>query len=172
MSEQIKTKAELMSEIEQDWNALDQTLGQLSEKQMTTLRDAQGWSVKDHIIHLTAWERSVLFMFRGKPRHEGLGVDAAVYYEGDDDKTNAIVQAKTRDLSLNDALAQFRDVHQSLMQLLEPLSDQDLHRRVRHYVPTDPGEGDGPVVINVIDGNTANHFREHKGWIEALVAQK
>lgn len=172
MSEQTKTKAELMSEIKHYLSELDRILGQSSEKQLTMLRDAQGWSVKDHIIHLTAWERSILFMFQGKPRHEGIGVDAAVYYAGDDDKTNAVVQEKTKDMSLSEALAQFRDVHQKLMQRLAPLSDQDLHRHLRDLLPNEPGQGEGPVVIDIVDGNTANHFREHLGWIQALVAQK
>lgn len=49
------------------------------------------------------------------------------------------------------------------------MSDADLQKRYRHYLPDEPGDGDGPPAINVIYGNTADHFREHLAWITTLV---
>jgi hypothetical protein len=56
-----------------------------------------------------------------------------------------------------------------LLDLLQPLTDAELHKPYGHYLPDEPGDGDGPPAINVVYGNTAHHFREHLGWIEALV---
>ncbi|MCB0189193.1 MAG: hypothetical protein KDE31_33215, partial [Caldilineaceae bacterium] len=53
---------------------------------------------------------------------------------------------------------------------LAPLTDEDLQKPYRHYLPDEPGEGDGPPAMNVVYGNSAHHFREHLAWIEALVA--
>jgi hypothetical protein len=167
--QRITTKARLLQDIEQSWSELNAALDRLTERQLTEIRDAQGWSVKDHIIHMTAWERSMLSFFQGRPRYEGLGVSGDVYLTGDDDRINAEVYRQTRDMPLNQALRQFREVHNQLLALLQPLSDADLHRPYSHYLPHEPGRGDGPPAINVVYGNTAQHFKEHLGWINALV---
>lgn len=66
-------KAEVMLEIETTWAALHSTLARLSEDEMTGVHDQAGWTVKDHLTHLTAWEESVISFLQGRPRHEGLG---------------------------------------------------------------------------------------------------
>jgi hypothetical protein len=138
---------------------------------MTALKDAQGWSVKDHLIHLAAWERSVVFFLQGKPRHAGLGVEEALFLKGSDDDVNAVVFQQRKDLPLAEAFAQFREVHQQLLKLLAALTDTDLQKPYRHYLPDEPGHDDGSPAINVIDGNSARHFAEHLTWIEALVGK-
>ena len=168
------TKAELLADTEQSWNALNHALNQLTEAQMTTIRDAQGWSVKDHVVHLMAWERSVVYLLNGRPRHEALGVDEALFLkdsQDEDDEINAVIQAQQKDLPLATALAQLRQVHEQLLHALEPLTDAELHKPSRHFLPHEPGEGDERPVFKVIYGNSAHHFSEHLGWIEALVGR-
>ena len=169
MSQQhVAMKAELIDAIERTWPALNAVLDRLTPSQLM-LKDAEGWTVQDHVVHMAAWERSVVFLLQGKPRHEGLGVDETVYEQGNEDRINAVVQQQRNDLSWNEALAQLRAVHQEMIALLEPLSDHDLQQPYRHYLPDEPGKGDGPPVIDVIYGNTAGHWGEHQAWIGALV---
>lgn len=165
----VVTKTELLSEIEQSWTRLNTALNRLTESQLAAIQDAQGWTVKDHVIHLTRWERSVVFFLQGLPRHQGLDVEESVYLKGLDDAINAVIYQQTRDVSGNEALAEFRTTHQQLVQLLQPLTDNDLHKHYRDYLPQEPGDGEGPPAINVIYGNTAHHFDEHLEWIETLV---
>ncbi len=164
----VTTKAELLDAIDSVWPALNAAIDRLTEAQLATHHDGQGWTIKDHLIHLTAWERSVVFFLQGKPREEGLGVPSSVYLQGNDDKINAVIYQRCHELPVVEAVAQFRVVHQELMQLLQPLTDEDLQRPYRYYLPHEPGEGDGRPAINVIYGNTAHHFREHLACIEAL----
>lgn len=161
------SKTELMAQIDRDWAALQDNLSRLTPEQLTELRDHEGWSAKDHLTHLAAWERSVVYFLEGKPRHEGLGVDRATY-ENQEDTINAVVQQHTHDLSLDDALADLRSVHARLLVLLEPLSDDDLSKPYRAFLPDEPGDGDGPPAFEVISGNTGEHFREHLAWIKEL----
>ena len=163
------TKAELLSEIESSWSKLNAALDRLSEAQLTNPTDAEGWSVKDHLTHMAAWERSMVFMLQGKPRHEGLGVDEALYLNGDDDEINAAIQKKFNDMSPAEALAELRNVHNQLMNLLDGLSDEDLQKPYSHYLPNEPGERDNNPVLHKIHSNTANHFNEHLGWIQSLI---
>ncbi len=166
------SKAHLMSEIDAAWSELSQTLDRLTEEQLTQIRDAQGWTVKDHLAHIAAWERSVVVYLQGRPRHEGLGVDEALYLTGDEDQINAAVQQKHKDVSAAQALANLRETHGRLLSLIEPLSDDDLYRASGDYQPEDIGEREERPIIGMIYGNSANHFREHQGWIESLISTR
>jgi len=165
----ITTKAELLTAIERNWNAFNGALDQLTDAQWTAPRHAQGWTVMDHISHMAAWERSVVFLLQGKDRHTGLGVDKTLYRIGDYDAINAAVRQQHRELSPAEARHALRDVHGQLLDLLQPLSDADLHKPYAHYLPNEPSADEGPPVINVIYANTAHHFAEHLRWIQALV---
>jgi hypothetical protein len=164
-------KALLMSEIESSWPQLNAAIEQLTDEQMTELKDAEGWSVKDHLAHIAAWERSMVYLFQGKPRHEGLGVDESLYLNGNDDAINAVIQQQCAHLTPAEALAEMRSVHSQLMRLIEPMSDEDLQKPYSHYLPGQPGEDDGTPILARVYGNSAGHFKEHLGWIRSLVGQ-
>lgn len=165
----MNTKAELLATIEPAWAALNAALDRLTDIQKTTIKDAQGWTVKDHLIHLAAWERSVVFFLKGRPRHAGLGVDQALYEIGSFDDINAAIFEQRKEIPLAEAVAQFRDIHRHLIQVLQPLADADLHKPYRHYLPDELG--DDRSAIDVIYGNTTGHFEEHLNWIETLVGK-
>ena len=147
MSEQtVSTKAGLLADIERTWQALNAGLDRLTEPQLSSISDAQGWTVKDHLIHLAHWERSMTFLLQGKPRHAGLEVPEAVYDRGDDDEINAAIYERHKAMPAAEARAQLRLTHQQLMALIQPLSDADLQKSYHHFLP----------------------IAEHLGWIEAL----
>src|SRR5687768_15407804 len=108
------TKTQLMKEIESTWPVLNAALDTLTNEQMTDIRDAEGWAVKDHLTHLAAWERSMVYLFQGKPRHEGLGVDENTYREGSEDEINAAIQRRSKGLAPAEARADLRDAHEQL----------------------------------------------------------
>jgi len=164
----ITSKIDLLAEIERAWTALNTYLEQLSAGQLTARRDQQGWRGKDHLIHLTAWERSVVFFLQGQPRHVGLGVAESLYLQGEDDQINAAIQQQHQAMPLAEVLAQFRHTHQQMMTLLAPLTDADLQKPYHHYLLQEPGQATDRPAINLIYGNTAHHFDEHLGWIERL----
>jgi hypothetical protein len=162
-------KAELLGEIDKAWTKLNEALDRLTDEQMTEIRDPQGWAVKDHLVHMAAWERSVAVFLQGRPRHEGLGIDEHLYDKGDDDEINAAIQEAQKVVSLAEARAQLRDVHAELLGLIDPLSDDDLNKANSDFQPEASGERDERPVVGMIYSNTANHFREHQEWIEGLV---
>lgn len=168
--EQITTKAELLAAMEESWPALQAALGRLSDVQMTSIFDAEGWTVKDHVLHLAAWERSVVHFLQGQPRHTALGIDETLYLQGPVDTINAVMQQQSQARSVAEALQELQAVHQQLLQLLAPLSDAELQLRYRAYLPDEPGAGDGPLAIELIAGNSAEHFQEHLEWIESVAS--
>ena len=96
----VTAKAKLLADIERTWAALNAQLGRLSAEQMTVLKDHAGWTVKDHIVHIALWERSVVFYLQGKPRWAALGVDEDLFKSHDYDDANAAMQRQNRDLPL------------------------------------------------------------------------
>lgn len=105
------TKTELLVEIEDAWTTLHAALDRLTETQMTVPQDAQGGTVKDHLIHLTFWERSVVFFLQGQPRHQSLGVEEALYLKGNEDEINAVICQQHKNLSLSEVLTQLRSIY-------------------------------------------------------------
>lgn len=170
MAEQpVTTKAELLADIEQAWTALNEALDRLTQVEQTGPKDAQGWTVKDHLFHLAAWERSVIFMLQGKPRHAGLGVEEDLYLSKDYDRINAEIFRQHREEALDETVTLLNGTHQQMLDLLQGLTDEDLHRPYRYYLPDEPGEGDGPPALNLIYADTTDHFAEHLEWITSIV---
>lgn len=168
----LPTIAELKSRILDSRRALLNYVATLDDARKTELRDASGWSVKDHLAHLIRWERSIAFLLQGKPRHEGLGVDRASYeaeYAGGDiDKLNAIMYAEDRDLTFEEVMTGLDDMHAETFRMLDSLTDADILRPYSSFLPDEPGEETGNPIAFWIAGNTAFHYAEHLEWIQEL----
>jgi hypothetical protein len=170
--ERVKTKDALIEHIQRDWIAINHLLYSLSEAQWTTIKNVDGWAIKDHIAHLTAWEQSMIAFLNGIPRHVGLGIGEELYLTRDVDAMNQVIFETHRHDELNAVRSQFQLTHDELLQLILPLTDEALNLPYAHYLPDEPGEGDGPPAISLIYVNTARHYREHQGWIETMLAEQ
>jgi len=166
---QATNKAELLAQMDRTWNAFITTLDKLTPEQMIIHKDPQGWTIKDHLCHLTIWERSEVSLLQGRPRHEALGVEETLYLTGTEDEINAVIQQQHKNISLEKALAQLRVTHQELVGLLQTLPDQDLQKLYHHFLPNEISEEDGTQELQVAFNNIASHFAEHHRWIQALI---
>ncbi len=166
-----RSKADLLGRIDAAWTSLQQFIDGTDVKQLTEPVDAEGWSVKDHLSHLAAWERSMLFLLQGRPRHEGLGVSEQLYLADDVDALNAAIHDQTKGRSLNEAVADLRTTHEQLIGEIEARSDTDLQQPYSYFLPNEPGEESGEPIMLRLAGNTYEHYEEHRDWMEAIVAQ-
>src|SRR5207245_25524 len=76
---------------------------------------ADGWAVKDHLVHIAAWEHSLLALLEGADRRTAMGVGREAE---DTDSINAAVWSLHRSKTPEQALAYFRETHSLLMKLL------------------------------------------------------
>jgi len=76
-----RTKVELEHRLDQSFSRLERRFEVLDARQLEGPTDPAGWTAKDHLAHLAAWERSMVHLLQGRPRHEGLGVEEAVYMD-------------------------------------------------------------------------------------------
>jgi hypothetical protein len=82
--------------------------------------------------------------------------------------------AEWRERPTREVLAIYRDTHQQMLLVLESLSWDELQQPYRHFLPDEPDEqSDDPdrPVIRWVLANTAEHYEQHRPWIEALVAE-
>jgi hypothetical protein len=157
-----QTRAELLARIERGWQALEQELSRLSHAKLLA-SDGGEWTLKDHLAHLTAWERSTLAILRGEPRHQALGVDAATYAHGAEAEINHVIFKGNRVRAPADILADLRDTHRRLVEAVERLGDADLQRPDDEFLA---GERGDPLVVRIA-GNTYEHYDEHLVTIRA-----
>jgi len=162
-------KAELLRRINHSWSALEAVVRSLSGAQLAS-PGPEGWSVKDHLTHLMAWENSMVYLLQGRARHLGLGVDEALYLRGDDDEINAAIQQKHRDRAPGEVLTQWQSVHEQMIAAIAGLGDSDLGETYSQFLPDEPGEDSGESILGRIRGNTDEHFDEHRTYIQSVVA--
>jgi hypothetical protein len=156
-----------MQRIETSWNELVELVNQVQAAGGLTQVGADGWSVKDHLAHIGAWEHSLLALIEGRDRLAGMGLREPV-----DENTDAVNEA-VRKVHENDtgdeALGYFRDAHAQLVAALGKLSDADLKQPYNHYQPSDADQK--RPVVDWVGGNTYEHYAEHVGWINQLLSE-
>ena len=159
-----ETKAELLERIDREWSALQQMIAGLSEEQLQ-VRDAGGWSIKDNLAHLAAWEHFMVGHYlQGQPAPVAMGIDEATMSTGDDDVINEKIFWRSQQRSAGDVLAELARVHAATVTALEATSWDELMR------PVSPDDPQARPLLLWVAGNTYDHFAEHATRIQAHIA--
>jgi uncharacterized damage-inducible protein DinB len=143
-------RSALMERIGRSWDELQRAVDDLDEGRLT-VAGPEGWSVKDHLAHLARWEQYLLAVLEGREARAVLGLEDG--QERDEDAENAALQRRDAGLTAAEARRLLADAHASVVARLETLDDADLERRLR-----------------MIQGNTCDHFEEHRAWIGELLS--
>lgn len=130
---------------------LEALLASLSEEQMAQPGVTDGWSVKDHLAHLTWWGRRVITVLGGGADP----LDAMPGGEKSEDEINANVYAANRARSLAEVRTDFEAAHRDMQQLIETIPDETLAAK----------EG-------WISGNSDYHYNEHIAMFQAWLARQ
>lgn len=162
------TRDQLLEAFDTEWFELMSAINTAEPDDLLVKTDAASWNTRDHLAHLAAWLNSVTVMIRdGQPQWTGLGAPAALFNFEDYDPLNEAIRQLTIDWPVDDALSLLRERHETLRAIVAEMSDSDLLRRVDEFVP-DTGDFE---ICYKIDGNGPHHYREHRGWIEAILRQ-
>ena len=156
--------AELLDRIQHGWDELWTAIDGLTAEQLQT-PDAGGWSIKDNLAHLTAWERFLLLRYlQGLPADEAMGLDEAStqpHY----DIINAALYERNRDRSLADVTESARATHR---EVVDYLSDLPFETVMRQLYDDDPRK---LPLMAWVAGNTFGHYEEHLEAIRALAGR-
>jgi hypothetical protein len=125
------------------------------------------WSIKDHLAHISAWEQFMLSCYlQGRPAHEAMQVDEATWKTLDENGVNAILYERSHSRPLPEVLAERDHSHAQVVAALDQVPFADLMKPLRADDPQ------ARPVMGWVIGNTFEHYREHRGYIEALLKQR
>lgn len=169
-----KTIDDLLNEIDAAWGRLMVTMTSHPVEAYEAKRDPAGWNAIDHLAHVTAWERSVVFPLQGKPRHEGLGVTDEQFridqVTQDFDPLNQIIREQTAGDSYETVMVNARSVHAELVEAVQASDIDTLWKSGRELAPdTNEQQRDVPF-IEILMSDGCTHFDDHREYIETILA--
>jgi hypothetical protein len=160
-------KQELLRRIRERHAEMEERLASLSPAQMTAPVLDDGWSVKDSLAHLAAWENNMLGWVGNYQRGEPI-VRWAPGFEIDGDNSeqqlnryNAFLFQQNKPRALDDVLDDFRETFVNIVATIEGLSDAEIFDE--NYFPARSGS----PLLDLLIGDTYEHYDEHSGWIRA-----
>jgi hypothetical protein len=163
MTEQ-QSKAELVARRRALYTHFDALIAGLSEQQLQMPGVNGDWSVKDHLAHLTFWERvNLLDMLKAIEQGTSWTDPGLERTEEVRDQTNQQVYLHNKDRSLADVLSEFQATHQQVIESLEKLSEEELQ------TPHDWLGGDS-IMTWLSDPN--GHYDEHEQSIRDWLARQ
>jgi hypothetical protein len=159
MTGQPRTMTDLFERIRKSREALEEAIAAVPAGSYFAT-GSNGWTVRDQLLHLAAWESSLLGILRGEPRGPAMGLDP-ILFAGDwgVNVVNAALIEKHAGLSLEAVQDWFARAHDETMAHLEGFTVADLQRSFAEFQPF-PGATDAPI-IGWIEGDTYGHFAEH-----------
>ena len=164
-SESVSSRDSLLREVESGWNELQTYLASLTVEQLTGPTDAEGWTAKDHIVHLATWEEGALALLEGKLKREAMDIPPEVWTQGDD-PINAVIQQRYQDMPLEEVMASFRQTHDRVVKILSTMTDEQLQLPYHHYQSDSTDER---ALLEWLPWDTFRHYRDHMPWIAAIV---
>jgi len=146
----IMKKTEFITRVGETYREYEAVLAGLNEAQMLQPRACGEWSVKDVIAHVAWHEREMVGVMRQRAL---VGSDL---WNLPLDPRNAAIHAENKDRPLPEVLAEAKQAHRSLMDLLEGLTDEELLDPARFRgMPSDW------IPWEVIASNTFEHYPDH-----------
>ncbi len=168
---EVQTREELLERVRARHAEMEDLLSTLSEAQLTARILDAGWSIKDVLSHLVAWQEMMLGWIESGQR----GIQPVRYTadfrevdhdrEGTIDRLNDYLFQQNRDKPLETVLAEFRATHARVLQALSALTDQEIFDPHRY-----PWRR-GVALLPLIGGNTYAHYEEHLAWIRQALAR-
>ncbi len=152
-------KAALLGRIQDTFEVVLQKLNQSDDLALLVTVGSGGWTVKDALAHIAAWER-ILFDFHiaGKPFDLVTGLRSAEYRVTSFDEVNAHLYNRFKDLSPADVRQLVLDTHHELMAVLEAFPEEDLYQP---HPELSTGEAAQLTWFDYIAANTYEHYEEH-----------
>ena len=151
-------KVELITAIEEEWQALITLANSLTDEQMNTL-DEGGWSPKDNLAHLTEWMNILMgYHMDKRPYLDVVGVSQAELPEWSVEAVNPLLFKRNQARPRAEVIDHLKRVYARLMSKLDATPFEDL-LKPRHADRPDP------LILWVL-GDTTEHFQEHRETIE------
>jgi hypothetical protein len=169
----MTTKQELIAYTTTAWQSFVTYVDRLPIAQWIGPKDAAGWSVRDHVAHVTQWDRAVIAALRDQaPMREYLGVSESAWAASSLDPMNEEIRRRADSETVDQVKAERDDTWHELVAIMDELGEEQLSR---------PGGeaglavGTGPLtdpVVKVLVNYWGDHYAEHLADIKAIVGDQ
>ena len=159
-----RNRLELIALVRSGRTELEATLTQLRSAQLLEAGTVHGWSAKDLLAHISAWDRWLLRWLdldaQGNP------VDPPERIRSDEqlDRFNERARVASQECPLPEVVREFAASYGELLVRVESLGERDLFEAGRY--PWLDGESLWQWVAN----NTYGHYEEHIGALRAFAS--
>ena len=143
----------------------DTAVARLTDEQFTAPGADGGWSVKDLVAHVAAWEQGIAALLQHEPRFQAMGIEDYTATM-DIDTVNRRLYELHRDRPSSEVLAMAHEAHERALAVLATLGDEDLEQPYREFSDDDRPDANEPI-INWIAGDTYEHYQEHLPAVQA-----
>jgi hypothetical protein len=158
---------ELVIAIERAWRPYEEYIRGLTSEQLGGPVDAAGWTVKDHIAHVAAWEGGIRSLLQGEPRHEGMGIGEEDLALDDEDEVNERIRRAHAALPADEIVEESVLRHDGFIMEVEALPDEAVYRKRSEF--THQPDPDGVFFGEWAWSNSGAHFREHLRYIRRIL---
>ena len=138
---------------------------------MDRAQNAAGWSVKDHVSHVTQWDRAVIEVLRNQvPMRETLGISETAWSAGSFDPMNEEIRHLADTEGVGRIKADRDATWTDLVALMGELSEEQLSQS---GAEAGLAVGTRPLVepvLQVLAYYWGVHYAEHLQDIQAIVA--
>ena len=150
------------------WQALVDVVDRLDEGQWTTQTDVAGWSIKDHVAHVTRWDESlVALVTRRIPRQVTLMVPDLDWNAGGYDAMNEAIRQQTITTPVAEVCARRDATWSELSALLDTFDDETLQRPGKDF-GLDYGRNE--TFLETLVDDLGVHYDQHRQYIERIIA--
>ncbi|MBA2468776.1 MAG: ClbS/DfsB family four-helix bundle protein [Chloroflexia bacterium] len=159
-------QAQLLEAIAVSWNPCVTLIDALADDQWVGPTDGQGWTVKDHVAHVTAWENVVIEVFRnGSPPYATLRMPEADWRATGIEGADALIHAQKVGQSLRRVKVNRDVTHARVVTILSELPEDDLRRPFSEFGVVG---ADRTVLVEMMD-YLVNRYDALCASIKALV---
>lgn len=158
---------ELVIAIERAWRPYEEYIRGLTPEELEGPTDEAGWTVKDHITHVAAWEGGIRSLLQGEPRHEGMGISEDDLALDDEDAINERIRQAHAGIPAEEIVEESVLRHEGFIMELEALPDEAVYRKRSEFTKQD--DPDGMFFGEWAWNNSGAHFRSHLKYIRRLL---
>jgi uncharacterized damage-inducible protein DinB len=163
-------KAAFLKQYTKDRGALQAFIKTLSEHDLSVPVDASGWTIKDHIAHLAAWQIGIAVLLQGGKRWEAMGLSSAFVKKTKGfEAINAAMQRKHSRMTTRQVLDFLSNADAQFTFALSKLSSADLQKSYAHFSGETLTERTSQPIMGWIDGDSCHHFVEHLPWMQQIL---
>jgi hypothetical protein len=164
-----RNRAELLESIADSWNPYVALIDSLADDEWTGKTDERGWTVKDHVAHITAWENVVVEVFQhGSPQYETLQIPESEWMATGMEGANTLLHTRKAGQSLRRVKSNRDITHARVVTMISGLSEQDIHRPFADF---GAALAPGSVIVEMMRHLTS-HYDAHRFRIATLLASQ